>query len=616
MVKQLTLLFSFFLATTAISQGNNPYFSVTPAKFNAEDAEIGVYKNAGNNALILVSSKEWGIVKRVNGNDQHFFNYFTVDSKSNKVGKFQRKSNSKFNEGPLSFTPDGKRVFFTRNSKEVNKNSISRKRELMLYTAKVSATGKWSNITPCNINNKAYSVGHPAVSKDGDYLVFASEAPGGQGGTDLYVAPLDANGTIGEPTNLGPKVNTTGNEFFPWFSPEGQLFFSSNGLKGLGGYDLFVTELKNGKDVFNPMNLEAPINSLSDDIAIVYHEDMKGYMSSNREKNNDNIYSFTQLRPIVFKVIMSGTVTDLNTNDTLREATLNIKNQSGEIVATLTTDAKGGYNVNLEPDQTYSVEVQKENHKNEQFNLNTDFNTPKVKQNVALENRPNVTYTGIVTDTKTKNALQGVKVTLKDLNSGKEILITNSDVNGSFTKAFQDLKYGETQKFEIKLEKKDYATKLIDFSYSPTKTGSVSINDLIDLSIGKVEVGVDLSKLMQLGDIYFDYGKFDIREDAAIQLDKIVSIMNEYPSMIIELGSHTDCRGAKDANKKLSDNRAKASADYIRSRITTPTRISGIGYGEAKLKVNCPCEGKVVSPCPEEEHAKNRRTEFIVKKVK
>jgi outer membrane protein OmpA-like peptidoglycan-associated protein len=614
MVKQLTLLFSFFLTTIAFSQGNNPYFAVNPAKFNADDAEIGVYKNAGNNALILVSSKEWGIVKRVNGNDQHFFNYFTVDAKTNKVGKFQRKSNSKFNEGPLCFTPDGKRVFFTRNSKM--KNAATQKRELMLFTAEVSAKGKWSNITPCSINNKAYSVGHPAVSKDGDYIVFASEAPGGQGGTDLYVATLDANGTIGEPINLGPKVNTTGNEFFPWFSPEGQLFFSSNGLKGLGGYDLFVTELKNGKDVFNPMNLEAPINSLSDDIAIVYHEDMKGYMSSNREKNNDNIYSFTQLRPIVFKVIMTGTVTDLNTNDTLREATLNIKNEKGDIVATLVTDAKGGYNVNLEPDQTYTVEVQKENHKNEQFNLNTDFNTPKVKQNVALENRPNVTYNGIITDTKTKNALEGVKVTIKDLSSGKEILITNSDVNGSFTKAFQDLKYGATQKFEIKLEKKDYATKLIDFSYTPTQTGSVSINDLIDLSIGKVEVGVDLSKLMQLGDIYFDYGKFEIREDAAVQLDKIVSIMNEYPSMIIELGSHTDCRGAKDANKKLSDNRAKASADYIRSRITTPTRISGIGYGEAKLKVNCPCEGKVVSPCPEEEHAKNRRTEFIVKKVK
>ena len=168
----------------------------------------------------------------------------------------------------------------------------------------------------------------------------------------------------------------------------------------------------------------------------------------------------------------------------------------------------------------------------------------------------------------------------------------------------------------MKLEKTDYATKLIDFVYTPKASGTVKMNDFIDLSIGKVEVGVDLSKIMQLNDIYFDYGQFEIRTDAAQELDKIVAIMNEYPNMVIELGSHTDCRGTKDANKKLSDNRAKASAEYIKTRITTPTRISGIGYGESKLKVNCPCEGKVVSDCPEEEHAKNRRTEFIVKKVK
>lgn len=614
MVKQLTLLFSLTIGVLASAQGNNPYFAVSPAKFNTDDAEIGVYKNAGDKKLILVSNKEWGIIKRVDANEHYFFNYFSLDASSNKISRFQRKSNSKYNEGPLSFTADGSRVYFTRNSK--SKNPATKKRELMLFTAEINSKGKWSNITPCNVNNPNYSVGHPAVSKDGEFIVFASEAPGGQGGTDLYISTLDANGNIGEPLNLGPKVNSSGNEFFPWFSPEGQLFFASNGLKGLGGYDLFVTEIKNGKDVFSPMNLEAPINGASDDIAIVYHEDMKGYMSSNREKNNDNIYSFTQLRPIVFKVVMSGTVTDLNTNDTLREATLNIKNQNGDIVATLTTDAKGAYSINLEPDQTYTIEVQKENHKNEQFNLNTDFNTPKVKQNVALENRPNVTYTGVVTDAKTKVTLDGVKVTLKDLNTGNEVLITNTDSVGTFMKGFVDLKYGKEQKFEVKLEKKDYATKLIDFSYTPTKTGNVNINGLIDLSIGKVEVGADLSKLMLIEDIYFDYGKYEIRPDAAAELDRIVAVMNEYPAMVIELGSHTDCRGTKDANKKLSDNRAKASADYIKARITNPTRISGVGYGESKLKVNCPCEGKVVSTCPEEEHAKNRRTEFIVKKVK
>jgi outer membrane protein OmpA-like peptidoglycan-associated protein len=133
--------------------------------------------------------------------------------------------------------------------------------------------------------------------------------------------------------------------------------------------------------------------------------------------------------------------------------------------------------------------------------------------------------------------------------------------------------------------------------------------------MGKIEVGGNLADLIDIKPIYFDLGKYDIRKDAAVELDKIVSIMNQYPKMVVELGSHTDCRSSKAFNQKLSQNRAKASADYIKTRITTPTRISGVGYGEAKLKVNCPCEGTVKSTCPEEEHAKNRRTEFIIKKT-
>ena len=313
---------------------------------------------------------------------------------------------------------------------------------------------------------------------------------------------------------------------------------------------------------------------------------------------------------------MSGIVTDLNTKDTLRDANLEIKNQKGEVISTLLTDKNGAYTITLEPDQTYTVEVKKDNHKNEQFNLSTDFNTPKVKQNVELENRPNVSYVGTVTDTKSKLALEGVAVTVVDKETKKIILSTTTDKTGNFMKTLENLKYGKVLNFEIKLEKKEYASKTLDFSNTPTQTGEININNQLDLSIGKVEVGVDLSKLMDIKDIYFDYGKFEIRSDAAEQLDRIVAIMNEYPLMVIELGSHTDCRGTKSTNKTLSDNRAKSSAEYIKSRITTPTRISGVGFGESKLKVNCPCEGAVVSPCPDEEHAKNRRVEFIVKKVK
>jgi len=611
-------LVSFWVFYTLIgglfAQTENPFFSTGTVKFNSDVAEVGAYKNATNDALILVAARPWGIIKRVDSQEQYFLNYFEVNAKDQTVGNFQKASNSKFNEGALCFTPNGTRVFFTRNSSKVNKSS--KKRELMLFTAIVNKQGKWSKITPSNLNNPAYSIGHPAVSPDGNSLVFASDMPGGQGGTDLYMASIESDGTLGTPVNLGPKINTANNELFPWYNQDKQLFFASNGHPGLGGFDLFVTEIREGKEPFTPMNLQSPINSASDDIAIAFHADMQGYFSSNRRKGNDDIYRFTQLRPIVFKVIMSGTVTDVNTNDTLKDAELSIVNAQGSLVASVTTDGKGFYSVNLEPDQKYTVEVKKTEHKEANFQLNTDFNTPKVKQNVQLEGKPNVTYSGRVTDSKTSEILSDVKVSMKDLITGKVVFSGITDSSGNFSKSFENLTYGKVQKFEIKLEKKDYATKTTVFDFEPKKSGMVRINDLADLSIGKVEVGVDLSKIMDLGDIYFDYGKFDIRQDATVQLDKIVSIMNEYPAMVIELGSHTDCRGAKESNKTLSDNRAKASADYIKSRISNPTRISGVGYGEAKLKVNCPCEGKVVSDCPEEEHAKNRRTEFIVKKVK
>ena len=609
-----TLTFCVLIASIfAYGQTNSPYFNTGAVTFNSSAAEIGVYKNPGSKDLLLISGREYGIIKRVGSNDEPFLSYFSVDEKNN-VKNFQKKANSKFNEGPLCMTPNGKRVYFTRNDKKTTKTTG--KKEIKLYTAEVNAKGKWSNIQLSNMNGRGYSTVHPTISPDGKYIVFVSDMDDGLGGTDLYIASINADGSIGEALNLGPKLNTSGQELFPWFSPEGQLFFASNGLKGLGGFDLWVTEIKNGKDVFTPINLESPINSSSDDIAIVYHMNNKGYFSSNREKNNDDVYSFNQLRPIVFKVIVSGIVTDLNTKDTLRDANLEIKNQKGEVISTLLTDKNGAYSITLEPDQTYTVEVKKDNHKNEQFNLSTDFNTPKVKQNVELENRPNVSYMGTVTDSKSQLALEGVAVTVIDKETKKIILSIITDKTGNFMKAFENLKYGKEQRFEITLEKTDYVSKTLDYSNIPTQTGEISINNKVDLSIGKVEIGADLSTLMAIKEIYFDYGKFDIRPDAAEALDKIVAIMNEYPTMVIELDSHTDCRGTKNANKKLSESRAMASAGYIKTKITTPTRISGVGLGESKLKVNCPCEGAVVSPCSEEEHAKNRRTEFIIKKVK
>lgn len=132
----------------------------------------------------------------------------------------------------------------------------------------------------------------------------------------------------------------------------------------------------------------------------------------------------------------------------------------------------------------------------------------------------------------------------------------------------------------------------------------------------KIKVGADLGKILKFNPdrIYFDLNKYEIRADAEEELKYIIKVMNEHPNMVVELGSHTDCRASKEYNQKLSEKRAKATADYIKKRISNPERITSIGYGETKLMNACACEEKVVSTCSDEEHQQNRRTEFIIVK--
>jgi outer membrane protein OmpA-like peptidoglycan-associated protein len=137
----------------------------------------------------------------------------------------------------------------------------------------------------------------------------------------------------------------------------------------------------------------------------------------------------------------------------------------------------------------------------------------------------------------------------------------------------------------------------------------------MDLGMDKIAVGLDLAKIIDIKPIYFDLGKFNIRKDASLELDKIVKVMQENPSMVVELGSHTDCRSSIASNMKLSDARAKASATYITGKGIGKDRIYGKGYGESKLINGCACEGAVKSTCTEAEHQANRRTEFIIVKM-
>jgi outer membrane protein OmpA-like peptidoglycan-associated protein len=194
---------------------------------------------------------------------------------------------------------------------------------------------------------------------------------------------------------------------------------------------------------------------------------------------------------------------------------------------------------------------------------------------------------------------------LKDLASNETINVrTNS--YGEVLLPLDHKSIGDSLRYQLNISKEGYKTK-----ETVNKNVTLPGENLFSESLEKIEVFPEIVKVIEINSIFFDFDKYNIRPDAAIELDKIVKIMNEYPNMVIECGSHTDCRGSYDYNIKLSKKRAQSTANYIKQRITNPNRVSENSYGESKLINNCDCENNKISSCNEKEHQLNRRTDFF-----
>lgn len=594
---------------------NKGQFTVKSLSINSPEQDFGVvyYKDqivyASTKQSINSSYRLW------NGNNLPFLDLYIGKADTNSEilnSKKMSSFNKKFHEGPVSYSKDGSVLVYTSN----NYHSKSTKGiiNLEMYEAKFK-DGKWSKKIAFPFNNKEYSVGHPSLSADGNTLYFISDMPGGKGGTDIYKTVRNTNGTWDTPVNLGDKVNTEGNEMFPFIHESGLFFFSSDGIPGLGGLDVFVTQIKNNI-IDKVTNLGAPINGSKDDFSFVLNsEKSKGYFASNRDggKGDDDIYSFNLLKSFQFGKTIKGIAKDKDGN-ILANTTVNLYDSEGKLIQTVTTSADGAFTFDVENSGSYKLKGQKDSYFDGNSLVNVSETADVVSADVVLEKNPGLSLLAIITDATTKNTLDGVKVTITDAFTGKPFDTFVTSNTGTYRKALPNNKIGDRIGYTIKLEKSGYLTKEVVFNYEIKKAGEINVHEALNVSLSKLEIGGDLAKMIDIKPIYFDLGKYNIRKDAGIELDKIIKIMNEYPNMVIELGSHTDCRASAVFNEKLSDNRAKASAAYIKKSITNPERISGKGYGESKLKNGCACEGDVKSTCTEEEHQQNRRTEFIILK--
>ena len=410
--------------------------------------------------------------------------------------------NGAYHEGPATVSTDGRTLYFTR-SNYVQRKLLKDDRNtshLKLFRATLDSTGEWGDLHAFAYNGEEWSTGHPALSTDGRTLYFASDRPGGFGGSDIWRCRDNGTGWS-EPENLGSFVNTAGNELFPTVNGHA-LHFSSTAHTNMGGLDIFETH-EQGDRWTEPVNLNAPINTSKDDFYFVLDSTAKaGYLSSDRD-GLDQIYSFSLYEPLFY-----------------------------------------------------------------------------------LE--------GIVMDEEDR-LLPNTEVVLSDIGTGEDnSMLTGPD--GKF-----EFKLKANSDYNVRSSHKDMLTSTINVSTKGlTRSDTLHVN----MQLTTVKIG----QAIAINNIYYDYDKWDIRLDAALELDKLIKIFTDNPNMSFELGSHTDSRGGDLYNLVLSDARAISAVNYLIRHGVDPMRIVDKGYGEEVLVNSC---GSGVK-CTEEDHQANRRTEFKV----
>ena len=522
-----------------------------------------------------------------------------------------RQPNKKFHEGTTSYNDKLQELYLDRSNYNGKRSfsSADKTVKLKIYRiAWLADQNRWGDETveAVPFNDKEYSTCHPSISKDGKTMYFASDKPGGYGGVDIYMTTREIGGPWSLPVNLGPKVNTSGNDMFPFIAEDGTLYFSSNGHEGLGGLDVYsTTQVKTGNKLTGwtePVNLGYPINTNSDDFGyVVARDDMHGYFVSNRPggHGDDDIYSFTKKG-----INICGIVYDAGTGLPIEGAAVVMKEndvQKGDAK----TDKDGGFCFPANEDTKYKFGATKQGYLPNEVSVDVKKKPELVKIPLSAEAGINLEVT--VLDKKTRDPIDGAKIKLTNMTTKKDEFCTaNHDGKCMFT-----LDPETNYRLEASKETGDPEIKYLTVTGTQSTIGKKAPITLYSvLELERVKKGVAI----KIENIYYDLDKWYIRPDAAKELDKLVKVMKDNPTLEIELSSHTDCRATIKYNQQLSSKRAESAVQYIASQGVDVRRMIAAGYGESRLVNKCACEGTYVVPCTEEEHQENRRTEFKILK--
>lgn len=584
-----------------------------------------------------------------------FFELFYTELDPNGNPKppqsFSVNVNSQLHEGPVTFNRKGNVMYFTRNNmkkgvRRADSKGVSR---LKIYEA-VQGQFDWEGLTELSFNSDEYSSCHPSLSPDGKRLYFSSDMPGGYGGYDLYMVERVAEGWS-TPINLGPEINTSGHDVFPFIHESGNLFFSSTGREGMGGLDIFMINIA-GQSWGEVTNLGMPFNSPYDDLGFILNaEGSLGFFTSNREggTGKDDIYKFTLPQGlaginIVRELPTEFIVSDETTSERIDNASIRVFERSADGFI-LGNDV---YDVQLLPVRPGSNElVMRLVRKNPD-----DLGEPMLRTNVNGEAKYRLNaeknYVILVSkegysggerfySTVGENSAQTVRISMKQQHCeqligsviGENLLkpIANAQIRivNQYDNSEEILRSNAEGVFEACLPAGNSFIIYADKVGYDQKSTRVNTHDIHSDNSAPLQVQLTLAPLSDnapsddiregtiiiLENIYYDFNKSAIRKGAARELDALIELMNEYPGMEIELTAHTDSRGTARYNMELSVERAEAAKKYLISRGIAGSRITARGVGESQLRNEC-ADGVL---CSDEQHQYNRRTEVKVSKL-
>jgi outer membrane protein OmpA-like peptidoglycan-associated protein len=524
---------------------------------------------------VVYSSSSGDNDKNVDKQGKSFLNLYYSDIVDNEIqpGRLlSKKLVFPYHIGAISFTSDFNTMYYTRSVRV--KGGLSK---LKIY--KVTHDGNdWGGETELTINSDEFDCATPAVSPDDRYLYFVSNRPGGYGGKDIYKVERLRGGLYGKVQNVGPEINTFGNEEFPFISKYNVLYFSSDGHYGFGGLDLFKAESVSGKWK-NVQNLLKPFNSEKDDFAYVVNpqDPRRGFLSSSRTGSGD--------QDAIFYVEFIG-----------EEEKLEAEPKPGDVIILEELPEEPV----KEPVKEEVKEAVKEIEKEEVVEIVIE--KVEVKEDLSI-------YPSLLT-TKVKSTFNnvpasGIKVEIIDDASGNIIASGYSDAKGNINITIPDKYRKEGQEFELVYSKEG------EFNSKRMIVNIMEINDINDNGLSLTPIFND-NVLDEINNMVLYYKGEELTEESKVVLSRLATYLQRNPQLVVKLNTHTEARGNRFNNLNASQQMGEKVEKLLMEKGVSGDATIPRGYGDRYLINKC----KRGVFCSEEEQLKNRRIEVVVWKVK